>query len=185
MSSQVQTKQESLLQTIRPVPLTLSSSKTQKKLTFCKIIFVIKPLEQHLLHWPWWLLSGRMGSSRRKGGGEKHHTPLYSEQKHPALEESVDVAHFELTSHSPPLSHSGVGQPLSLALRNVCVFFILFQRRTEVASTALSVPIKQSQTAPCPAPLMLPCTTRREMAQRNYNQLLGSLPQLGFAVIVE
>lgn len=37
-------------------------------------------------------------------------------------------------THQPP-SHSA-GQPLSLALRNVCVFLILFQHRTEVASKA-------------------------------------------------
>lgn len=86
-------------------------------------------------------------------------------------------------THQPP-SHSA-GQPLSLALRNVCVFLILFQHRTEVASKAPAVPIQQSQTAPCTVPLMLPCTTRREMAQRNYNQLLGSLPQLGSAMTVE
>lgn len=35
------------------------------------------------------------------------------------------------------------------------------------------------------APLLLPCPARRQMAQRSNNQLLGSLPQLGFAMTEE
>lgn len=84
-----------------------------------------------------------------------------------------------------PLGNSGVGQPLSLALRNIYVFLILFYHRAEVASKAPAVPIKRSQPAPCTAPLMLPYTMSRQMAQRNYKWLLGRLPQLGFAMTIQ
>ena len=94
-----------------------------------------------------------------------------------------------------PFGQSGVGQPLSLALKNVSLFLILFQHGTEVAFKTLAVPTKQSlaacqpsprwHRAPCMVLLLLPCTVRRQMVQRNYNQLLGSLPQLGFAMTEE
>lgn len=94
-----------------------------------------------------------------------------------------------------PFGDSGVGQPLSPALKNVSVFLILFQHGTEAAFETLAVPTKQSLAtcqplqrqcrAPCSALLLLPCAMRRQMVQRNYNQLLGSLPPLGFAMTEE
>lgn len=52
-------------------------------------------------------------------------------------------------------------------------------------SLATCQPLPRQPRAPCMAPLLLPCPARRQMAQRSDNQLLGSLPQLGFAMTEE